>query len=128
MSFAANLFLFNLQFDSAILEARSAQDDFFLMQLALQAGDISLYLDYTVATTLPTPNNPILSSSSQSSSTSSFEDDLFSHTNDDDSNVSITTYYSNSSWGSTGTMVSINSTSSNASSVMEVLSDYFYSL
>ena len=92
MSFAANLFLFNLQFDSAILEARSAQDDFFLMQLALQAGNISLYLDYTAATTLSTPNNPILSSSNQSSSTSSFEDDLFSHTYDDDSNISITTY------------------------------------
>ena len=128
MSFAANLFLFNLQFDSAILEARSAQDDFFLMQLALQAGNISLYLDYTAATTLSTPNNPILSSFNQSSSTSSFEDDLFSHTYDDDSNISITTYYSDSSWGSTGTMVSINSTSSNASSVMENLSDYFYSL
>ena len=128
MSFAANLFLFNLQFDSAILEARSAQDDFFLMQLALQAGNISLYLDYTAATTLSTPNNPILSSSNQSSSTSSFEDDLFSHTYDDDSNISITTYYSDSSWESTGTMVYINSTSSNASSVMENLSDYFYSL
>ena len=128
MSFTANLFLFNLQFDSAILEARSAQDDFFLMQLALQADNISLYHDYIAATTLSTPNNPILSSSNQSSSTSSFEDDLFSHTNDDGSNISITTYYSNSSWGSTGTMVTINSTSSNASSVMENLSDYFYSL
>ena len=128
MSFTANLFLFNLQFDRAILEARSAQDNFFLMQLALQAGNISLYIDYVAATTLSTTNNPVSSSSNQSSGNSSFEDDIFSHTNDDDSNISITTYYSDSSWGSTGTMVSINSTSTNASSVMENLSGYFYSL
>ena len=134
---AANLFLLNLQYDRAILEACSAPDNFFLMQLALQAGDIHLYINYIDATMLSITNNPAPSSSNRSlntsnhsSSNSSFiEDDIFSNTNDDDSIVSITTYYSDSSWGSTGTMVSNNSaSSSNTSSDMGDFSDYFFSL
>ena len=106
-----NLFLLNLQYNHAILklEACSAQDNFFLIQLALQAGDIHLYIDYIATTTLSTTTDPDQYSSRSSSN---LQDDLFSN-NDQQSFYSFTTYYSDnfylssgSSWGSGDTLVS----------------------
>ena len=126
MSFATNLFLFNLQYDSAILEAQSAQNDFFLMRLALQAGNLALYTNYIDETALPST----ITDSDQYSTTSSsnFEDDIFSNI-DHQSTITFTPYYSDSSWGSTGTLVSHQSTSSsNVSSNVGNFSDYVYNL
>ena len=71
MSFSANLFHLNIQYNLTILEACSTQNDFYLMH---QAGDILFFLEpthitpATITTFISTSDD---ASSLQSSSTNS---------------------------------------------------------